>query len=120
MEIAKQTGYTVKELLSMDCQSFDRLLMAVTWPVADGSEESSLRQRNAQTKPNVAKTTAINRRGRLPGIESAAKNAAALVLLRRHSTMVDFPDELAAKIGVSSSTACRWIVDFRDQNRNRE
>ncbi len=59
------------------------------------------------------------KRGRLPADEAKAKKALLLAKLRDHPTMVDSPAEAADLVGVSESTARRWIDQFQDANRRR-
>jgi hypothetical protein len=60
------------------------------------------------------------RKGRLPKQESAVLQARFLAELREHPTMVDDPAKIAAMVGVSESTARRWIDEFRAEHNRRK
>lgn len=61
--------------------------------------------------PSVAPRDAgaTKRQGRLPKEESAIRRTRFLAELREHPTMKDDPAKLAAIVGISDSTARRWL-----------
>lgn len=51
------------------------------------------------------------RRGRMNKADSEAKRAQLLATIRQHRSLIDDPAALASQVGVSESTARRWIED---------
>ncbi len=60
---------------------------------------------------------ATKRRGRLPKGESAAKRAEMLATLSQHPTLKDDVAKLANMVGVSESTARRWLEEEEERYR---
>jgi hypothetical protein len=57
------------------------------------------------------------KRGRMVKDESEAKRAQMLATIRQHPTLIDDPVKLAGDVGVSESTARRWLEEEREKYR---